>query len=347
MSKEGKFINISTSHRRFDPLSGKWVLVSPGRLERPWDGRSENIIEKKKLKYDPNCYLCPGNYRSRGVRNPEYDETFIFDNDFPALQLFHEQISIKVPSWMNYKKEIGICRVICYSPRHDLSFSDLLESAALKVIIVLIGQLKELKKHPEINYVQIFENRGKMMGCSNEHPHGQIWATKGIPDIVKTEDYNQGNYSKKHRSCLLCDVFDYEVNKKERLVLENESWIVIIPFWAVWPYETLLISRRHISCLMELTENEQITLVQIWQDLIKLYDKLFDTSMPFSFGWHFSPKNSSNQRFWHLHAHFYPPVLRSATVRKFMVGYEMLAETQRDISPEQAAKHLREKIVHL
>lgn len=337
-------MNGKNPHRRFNPLSGEWVLVSPGRTKRPWQGRVENPEQRSTLKYDPDCSLCPGNSRKSGVRNPDYKNTYVFDNDFPALFAGPVKDEVKdAPFWMQSWKENGICRVICYSPRHDLTLAELDSTAVRTVIDTWISQVAGLMKYADIGYVQVFENRGEIMGCSNHHPHGQIWATGSIPVIVDREDKKQASYKKDHDSCLLCDVLDYELDLNERVVLENDFWVVLVPFWAVWPFETLVLPRRHMACIRNLGESERDGLADILKELDKSYNQLFGVTMPFSSGWHIAPKKSADTTAWHMHMHFYPPLLRSATIRKYMVGYEMLAEPQRDFTPEEAAEFLKQR----
>jgi UDPglucose--hexose-1-phosphate uridylyltransferase len=298
-------------HRRYNPLSGEWVLVSPQRTQRPWQGQLERVRDERLPEHDPSCYLCPGNERAGGGRNPEYEGTYVFTNDFPAL----------VPQRGG---EYGTCRVVCYSPRHDLGLGDLPRDAVERVVDVWTDQYAELAADPHIGHVQIFENRGEMMGASNPHPHGQIWATEHVPMHVERElERFAADPS------LLGNYLDEE---RERIVEENEHFVAAVPPWAVWPFETLVVARRRVASLPELTEAERAALADVLRGLVQRYDRLFDTRFPYSMGFHQTS---------HLHAHFYPPLLRSATVRKFMVGYELLAEPQRDLTPEQAAERLR------
>ncbi len=300
-----------TAHRRQNPLSGEWVLVSPQRTERPWLGQIEPAAAEQMPEYDPSCYLCPSNERAAGVRNPDYKDTFVFTNDFPALQ----------PEGGG---EYGTCRVVCYSPRHDLGLGELPLAAVERVVEVWTEQYVELLADPRIGHVQIFENRGEMMGASNPHPHGQIWATEHLPTHVERE--------LERFAAAPTLLADYLAQETERVVEENEHFLAVVPYWASWPFETLIASRRLIPSLLELTDEERRSLADILQRLVRRYDRLFATRFPYSMGFHQSS---------HLHAHFYPPLLRSATVRKFMVGYELLAEPQRDLTPEEAAERLR------
>ncbi|MCD4847736.1 MAG: UDP-glucose--hexose-1-phosphate uridylyltransferase [Candidatus Aegiribacteria sp.] len=335
-------MNYEKPHRRLNPLTGRWVLVSPNRSARPWHGSIETVDDNVTLpEFDPECQLCPGSIRANGERNPLYDKVFVFDNDFPALVYGGDDSSESNPPWKQGMMETGICRVICYSPIHNISVTDLDETSILAVIDTWENQIVELMNIPDINYVQIFENRGTMMGCSNPHPHGQIWASGSVPGEVDSEDYHQANYLRDNGTCLLCDVQKHELAERKRIVLENDHWTVLVPYWAEWPFETMLLSKHHSASLTGLNNEQKISLAVIWKRLLLAYDNLFKTPMPFSSGWHIAPSDPLEIESWHLHAHFYPPLLRSATVRKFMVGYEMLAESQRDITPEEAAERLR------
>lgn len=335
-------MNYQRPHRRRNPLTGKWVLVSPNRSARPWHGSVETAEDITSLpEFDPECYLCPGNLRAGGERNPPYDGVFVFDNDFPALMHSKNTSFENTSPWKRGMMETGICRVICYSPLHNISAADLDDLSLLAIINTWVDQIDELMDFIDIGYVQIFENRGIMMGCSNPHPHGQIWATGSVPGDVETEDYNQAKYLRDNGTCLLCEVQKHELAERERVVLENDHWTVLVPYWAEWPFETMLLPKYHSASLTDLNSEQKYSLVEIWKHLLITYDNLFNTSMPFSSGWHIAPLDPREKRSWHLHAHFYPPLLRSASVRKFMVGYEMLAESQRDITPEEAAERLR------
>jgi len=334
-------VDYRLPHRRRNPLTGEWVLVSSHRAQRPWLGAVEDVRRAARTAHDPACYLCPGSRRAGGHRNPSYEHTFAFDNDFPAL-LNGPAGALEPPSsWREARAEGGSCRVICYSPRHDLGLADLPASAVRAVVDAWVGEVGSLLARPDVGYVQVFENRGELMGCSNPHPHGQVWASREVPNEVAKEDLRQAEHRRVHGECLLCRVQADEAASKERLVCANEEWLALVPFWAIWPFETLVVPRRHAACLTALDEAQKNGLVALWQQLLGGYDRLFDVPMPLSCGWHLAPKHSADRGAWHAHAHFYPPLLRSATVRKYMVGYEMLAGPQRDLTPEQAAERLR------
>ena len=328
-------------HRRFNPLTQDWVLVSPHRTERPWQGQTEDHGEVS-IKYDPNCYLCPGNKRAGGHQNPTYESTFVFDNDFAALKPdqadFREDQS--GTGLLRAEGESGICRVVCFSPRHDLTLSRMLVDQIAEVVKVWTGQYRELGAMPGINYVQIFENRGAIMGCSNPHPHGQIWANSSIPNELAKEQNSLLEYQKRNGSCLLCDYISTEMAATERIVCQNEHFLAVVPFWAIWPFETLVLSKKHTTSLIDLSHEMSCSFADILKRLTTRYDNLFETSFPYSMGLHQSPTDGRQHPEWHFHAHFYPPLLRSAAVKKFMVGYELLAMPQRDITPESAASRL-------
>jgi UDPglucose--hexose-1-phosphate uridylyltransferase len=342
MTDLGKFQD--TPHRRFNPLTGDWVLVSPLRAQRPWQGQTEAQAREERPEYDPACYLCPGNERAGGVRNPNYTSTFVFDNDFGALRLDVPEVQLDAAGMgiLVAQTEPGICRVVCFSPRHDLTIAEMDASAIRSVVDVWCEQYLELGADPKINYVQIFENRGVMMGCSNPHPHGQIWANETVPNEPRTEQSSLADYLQRHGHCLLCDYLELERSSGERIVCENEHFVAVAPFWATWPFETLLISRRHVADITSLDASEACDLANILKRLTTRYDNLFEISFPYSMGFHQRPTDGDEHAEWHMHAHFYPPLLRSATIRKFMVGYEMLGSPQRDITPESAAERLRD-----
>ncbi len=333
----------SYPHRRYNPLKNEWILVSPQRTNRPWQGKQEDVQKEKIPIHDFQCYLCPESIRTNGEKNPLYTSTFVFQNDFPAMKSDDIGTQQKNPSiLLNAKSVKGECRVVCFSPRHDLTLTNMQVDEIQRVINTWADQVNDLKK--EFDWIQIFENKGEIMGCSNLHPHGQIWASNFVPNDIHKEDVQQEKYFKQHNSVLLMDYLNEEIKKDERVVAENDTWVVIVPFWAIWPFETLLLPKKHIVSLINLSSEDQKDLAKIMKKILQAYDKLFNTSMPYSMGWHFAPFNKSGNTHWQLHAHYYPPLLRSATVKKFMVGYEMLAEPQRDITPEQAAKRLRELI---
>jgi UDPglucose--hexose-1-phosphate uridylyltransferase len=329
-------------HRRFSPLTREWVLVSPHRTRRPWQGQVEKVTPEVQPAYDPTCYLCPGNSRAGGVRNPAYTTTFVFDNDFAALLPDTPEGEFHQADLLIARGERGICRVVCFSPRHDLTLSRMEVADIRRVIDVWAEQYLELGGLPLINAVQIFENRGGMMGASNPHPHCQIWANETLPNEHAKELSSQGDYLRSHQASLLGDYLAVELESGARVVYQNTHFVTVVPFWAVWPFETLIISRRHITGLDVLSGEERDGLADTLKQVTTRYDNLFQASFPYTMGFHQRPTDAEAHDECHLHAHFYPPLLRSATVRKFMVGYEMLAGPQRDITPEQAAARLRE-----
>ena len=329
-------------HRRFNPLTREWVLVSPHRTARPWQGQMEEGVSETLPEYDPECYLCPGNARAGGIHNPSYASTFVFGNDFAALLRDTPVDKYEEADLLIAESEPGICRVVCFSPRHDLTISAMALADLRRVVDVWVEQYRELGSNPFINSVQIFENRGAMMGASNPHPHCQIWANTTLPNEPAKELAAQTEYYDARASCLLCDYLSLEIRNEERLVCQNESFIALVPFWAVWPFETLVLGRRHTTGLDQLSGPERDDLADILKRLTSRYDQLFETSFPYTMGFHQRPTDDQEHFAYHLHAHFYPPLLRSATIRKFMVGYELLASPQRDITAEQAAARLRD-----
>ncbi len=333
-------INFSQHpHRRYNPLTGQWVLVSPHRTLRPWQGKKENHPQQHRPVYDPACYLCPGNVRANQEKNPVYTAPFVFENDFAAM-LPDTPLQASQDSLFKFSSVQGTCRVICFSPRHDLTLPQMSVAEISQVVTVWQQQMQELGRR--YAWVQIFENKGEIMGCSNPHPHGQIWAGNFIPNEISVETHHQGAYLEKTGSVLLCDYTQQEMEKKERTIVENEHWLALTPFWAVWPFEILLLPKRHVLRLSELTEQENIALAAILKIVLTKYDNLFTVSFPYTMGWHGAPLTAGDHSCWQLHAHFYPPLLRSATVKKFMVGFEMLSEPQRDLTAESAAVRLRD-----
>ena len=337
-----KFELNTQPHRRFNPLRKDWVLVSPHRTQRPWQGQVEASQTEDLPKHDPSCYLCPGNLRAGGVKNPVYEKTFVFDNDFAALRPDFPDGKFQQGELLRAESEAGTCRVVCFSPRHDLTLARMSCTEIQGVVDTWCDEFLQLGSQPRVRAVQIFENRGAMMGCSNPHPHGQIWANETVPDELARESASQKEYYQRNKSSLLEDYLRLELEQNERIVCANEHFVALIPFWAVWPFETLLISRRRVASLPELSIRERVGLADIMRRLTIRYDNLFLTSFPYTMGFHQRPTDEAAHPEFHLHAHFYPPLLRSATVKKFMVGYEMLAMPQRDITPEMASARLRE-----
>jgi len=335
--------NLSESaHRRLNPLTDEWVLVSPHRTQRPWLGQVETAAVEAQPAYDPTCYLCPGNERARGVHNPKYDSTFVFDNDFPALLSDTPNSDFNEKDLIVAQTESGICRVVCFSPRHDLTLARMTPQEIRAVIDVWADQFRDLGKRDHINYVQIFENRGAAMGASNPHPHCQIWASSSVPNEPTKEQLSMRSYKDRHDRCILCEYFLYESTHSERQVLGNEHFQVVVPFWAVWPFETLIIGKRHVADIAALSPEERDGYADVLGKLTGCYDRLFNVSFPYSMGIHQRPTDGETHPEWHMHTHFYPPLLRSATIRKFMVGFEMMGSPQRDITAEAAAGRLRE-----
>jgi len=328
-------------HRRYNPLLNDWVLVSPHRTKRPWQGKVERAGNAELPAYEPGCYLCPGNVRAGSETNPPYENTFVFTNDFSALLSDVPKEHLSENGLLMAQSERGICKVICFSPQHNLTFSRMVDAQIKPVINVWTEQFKQLGAIDFINYVQIFENRGSIMGCSNQHPHGQIWANESVPVIPHTEGIQQKQWLEKNSTCLLCDYIKLEQKMQARIVLENDSFIAVVPFWAVWPFETMILPKQHFSDITMLSEKNKADCADIMRRMSVRFDNLFETGFPYSMGIHQRPTDNAEHDEWHFHIHYYPPLLRSATVKKFMVGYEMLAMPQRDITPEDSARRLR------
>jgi UDPglucose--hexose-1-phosphate uridylyltransferase len=332
-------------HRRYNPLRKSWLLVSPQRTSRPWQGETSKEKPAPGVMHDPNCYLCPGNTRTSGVVNPDYKNVYAFTNDFPALNL--DPPSTPEPSdpatsrLMRAEPESGTARVLCFHPNHSLALAKMTVADLTLVVDAWADETTYLGSNPAINYVQIFENRGAMMGSSLPHPHCQIWATEHVPDEPKLEGEAQLEHLEAHKSCLLCDYLAEELRLVERVVCENDSFAVVVPFWAVWPFETLVLSKAHAGTMPELSPKQQHDLADLLIRLTTRYDNLFQTSFPYTMGFHQAPTDGKSHEEWHFHAHFYPPLLRSAEIKKFMVGFELLGMPQRDITPESAAQRLK------
>jgi UDPglucose--hexose-1-phosphate uridylyltransferase len=330
------------SHRRRNALTGEWVLVSPHRTQRPWQGQMERPSQPAAVEYDPTCYLCPGNERAGGVRNPHYASTFAFDNDFAALRQDTPIALTDEGGLLHAESERGICRVVCFSPNHGLTIPRMEVQDIQRVVDTWAAQYMELGSIDYIHSVQIFENRGEMMGASNPHPHCQIWASESMTNELAKEETSQAEYKAQHGSCLLCDYLAIEQKAGERIVSENDLFVALVPFWAVWPFETMLLAKVHATGIDGLDGAAKSALADIMKRVTTRYDNLFETSFPYTMGFHQRPTDGPSHAHFHFHAHYYPPLLRSATVRKFMVGFEMLATPQRDITPESAADRLRD-----
>ena len=330
-------------HRRFNPLINEWVLVSPHRAKRPWQGQKETVSNDERPAYDTTCYLCPGNVRANGEVNPQYLSSFVFENDFAALK--KEEIEFeesKDETFFKIKPERGISRVVCFSPKHNITLPEMDLSTIEEIIRTWQREYTDLGDVDYINYVQIFENKGSVMGCSNPHPHGQIWAQSSLPTQVEKTQSSLKTYFNKNSSNLLLDYLNKELDAKERIVIENKNFVALVPFWAIWPFETMIICKRHITKITDFTLVEIEDYASILKLLTIKYDNLFETSFPYSSGIHQAPTDGELHQEWQFHMHFYPPLLRSATVKKFMVGYEMMGESQRDITAEKSAKMLRD-----
>jgi UDPglucose--hexose-1-phosphate uridylyltransferase len=327
-------------HRRWNPLIERWVLVSPHRAKRPWQGQTESTPAAALPQHDPNCYLCAGNLRANGERTPDYTDVFVFTNDFAAL-LPDTPVKNQRSGLLRASTERGICRVICFSPRHDLTVPDMSVAAIRRVVDIWVAEYLDLGALPHIGHVQIFENKGAIQGCSNPHPHGQVWAQRHVPDEPLAKQKAQAKYLKKHGRTLLADYVAEELALQERILFENPHFVTLVPFWAVWPFEALIVPRRPMASIAAMTDAERDAFAEAYQRLTRAYDRLFNTSFPYSAGIHQAPTDGQPHPEWHWHMAFYPPLLRSATVKKFMVGYEMLAGPQRDITPEKAAELIR------
>jgi UDPglucose--hexose-1-phosphate uridylyltransferase len=333
--------SLQFPHRRYNPLRREWVLVSPHRTARPWQGEVNKTTGFSDLHYDPQCYLCPGNTRAGGAVTPRYESVYIFDNDYAALLPDSPEPPGTRPELLRAERERGRCRVICFHPDHSLTLARMQVPDIRRVVDAWTEEYRSLGAVPEFRYVQIFENRGPMMGASNPHPHGQIWTTEHVPVEPQAETESFLEYRHDHGRCLLCDYGALEAKQQERIVCGNEAFLAVVPWWAVWPFETLVIARRHHRSLLDFGEAERNGLADILKQLTTRYDNLFETSFPYTMGFHQAPVDGAGHEEWHFHAHFYPPLLRSATVRKYMVGFEMLGMPQRDITPESAAERLR------
>ncbi len=333
---------LEIPHRRKNILTGEWVLVSPHRTKRPWQGEVYSDKQIRRPEYDAECYLCPGNKRANGDVNPDYKSTFVFTNDFSALIADVKKTEIKKNELLLAKSEEGICRVVNFSPRHDLTLAEMNEPEIELVIETWQNEFAQLGLNPKINHVQIFENKGAMMGNSNPHPHCQIWAQSSIPMEISKETKNFQKYYSAKKKSLLADYLKLEMKLSERIVYQNSAFVVLVPFWAVWPFETMIIPKRKIVNILQLKEAEKKDFANALKVITSKYDNMFQTSFPYSSGIHQAPTDGKEHKEWHMHMHFYPPLLRSASIKKFMVGYEMMAEPQRDITPEQSAKILKD-----
>lgn len=339
---------LESPHRRWNPLKREWVVVSPHRTQRPWQGQTEDIAKPLSLAYDPACYLCPGNTRAGGHQTPAYTGTFVFENDFAALkpEVPPAVLDINHAGLLRAETERGICRVLCFDPRHDLTLATMDVESIRRVVEMWADQSAELGARPDIQYIQIFENRGAMMGASNPHPHGQIWATQHIPNEPALELAAQQAYLNEHNQQLLSTYLALELAQQDRIVAENETWAALVPFWAVWPFELLLLPKQNAARVEDLSPPQREGLAAILKQVTSGYNCVFDAPFPYSMGLHPAPADGQPHPESLLHLHFYPPLLRSATVRKFMVGFELLGSPQRDITPESAAATLRQAIAH-
>ncbi len=334
--------SLSQAHRRYNVLTGEWVLVSPQRLDRPWLGKIEKRPAASLPEYDPECYLCPGNKRANGELNPRYENTYVFDNDFSALTHSAKTPHLDVDGLLRADGESGICRVACFSPKHNLTLAEMDDDGIYQIVQVWKDEYISLGNLEDVNYVQIFENKGEIMGCSNPHPHCQIWAENLVPAEPSKESLRMKEYKDETGECLICNYLKLELESKERVVFETEQFVALVPFWAVWPFEIMLAPKSHTPNIATASTSDLREFASALRRIAVRYDNLFETSFPYSAGIHQSPTDGQAHNEWHFHMHFYPPLLRSATVKKFMVGYEMLANPQRDITAEAAAERLRE-----
>lgn len=328
------------SHRRLNILTGEWILVSPHRAKRPWQGQEETVSKEVRPAYDASCYLCAGNTRINGEQNPNYKDTFAFTNDFAAIQKEVPGFSVN-DGLLQAASEKGICKVICFSADHSKTLADMEIAAIEKVVALWQREFNELRKHTFINYIQIFENKGSAMGCSNPHPHGQIWSQSCLPNEIEKKDKSQLDYFQNNKTSLLGDYLQQELEKGERILFENDDFVALVPYWAIWPYEVMIVPKKRQANISELTASERINYAEAISKITRAYDTLFNCSFPYSSGIHQAPTNGNNSTHWHWHMSFYPPLLRSATVKKFMVGYEMFGMPQRDITAESAAENIR------
>ena len=335
--------SLKTPHRRYNPLLDEWVLCSPHRLQRPWQGQIEDEATATRPEYDPSCYLCPGNLRANGERNPRYAATFAFDNDFAALLPDRSIAPVDDGSLLVAEPATGRCRVLCFSPRHDLTLAEMEASAIRPVVDAWAREVETVGADPSIRYVQVFENKGAMMGCSNPHPHGQVWATSYLPVGPARKLVTQRAYFERHGRDLVGAYLERELAARERIVCRNDHWVALVPFWAVWPFELMLVPVRRVPDLPSLSGAERDALADLLRRVGVRYDNLFRTSFPYSMGFHGRPADGEEHPWWRLHAVYFPPLLRSATVRKFLVGFELTAEPQRDLTAEDAASRLREQ----
>ncbi len=339
--------STSRPHRRFNALRGEWVLVSPQRTERPWQGQTTKPAVPAGLVYDPTCYLCPGNPRAGGAQTPKYTGVYAFDNDYPALLPSAPDVAMETQpgSLLVAETEVGRCRVVCFDPNHSLTLSQMPVESIVRVVEAWKSETAELGGVEHFGYVQIFENRGAMMGSSNPHPHCQIWATGHVPDEPAAEGVQQLAYWKAHGKTLLGEYLAQELAAKERVVCENDEFVALVPYWAVWPFETIVLPRRTLGSFLDFDNAQVRGLADVLKQVTMAGDKLFDVSFPYTMGFHQRPTDGEAHPEWTFHAHYYPPLLRSAEIRKFMVGFEMLGMPQRDITPEKAAEMLRDAAV--